>query len=144
MLNIRQSFFETNSSSCHALVFSNEAVEKLPKTVNFDNDDKYGVYLRQYINELNERGTKEFVNWLYFNGVTKIIYHGSNKYLNEYAKTFKDKFYEPDFPHSSLTSGALMNFINGHIDMDYLGHDDYLYKWEREEDCSYFMISLDG
>ena len=49
MLQIRQSFFETNSSSVHALIISKTEGCRLPSTVNLSEDSDHGDTQQLYV-----------------------------------------------------------------------------------------------
>lgn len=133
MISVRNGMFETNSSSCHCLILSKEAETKLPETIELDSDDSTGDFVRAYIRGLNEDKTKQFVNWLYLNGVKTIIYNGSNQYVNKFAEQYKDNPVDLGVPELGYDSeaGMLINFLNGYWE-EYVGMDSGL-EYEDNE-----------
>ena len=132
MKQIRYSFFETNSSSVHALIFSKiDQCNKLPSTINLSEDSKHGDVIRAWVRNLSESQSKKFITWLYSHGVKKIIYVGSNDDINRYIKELKHRDSYEEIDASELewrfNDIALINFLNGDINTTYDGHDDYLY-----------------
>lgn len=133
MILVRNGMFETNSSSCHCLILSKEAETKLPKTIKLDSDDSTGDFIRAYIRDLSENEAKQFVNWLYLNGVKTIAYNGSNKYINKFAEQYKDNPVDLGVPELGYGSegGALINFLNGYWE-EYTGMDSDIEYEENE------------
>lgn len=134
MILVRNGMFETNSSSCHCLILSKEAETKLPKTIKLDSDDSTGDFVRAYIRDLSENKAKQFVNWLYLNGVKTIVYNGSNQYINKFAEQYKDNPVDLGVPEldNGSTAGTLINFLNGYWE-EYTGMDSDL-EYEENED----------
>ena len=124
MLQIRSSFFETNSSSCHALIINMNASGKLPSKLFLDEDSDEGNYIRKFIRELNKRDTKKLANWLYMHGVESIVYHGNNIWLNQYMDDYKDSYSDLGLPKGEdWTDGAIINlFLQDFV--DYAGYED--------------------
>lgn len=133
MISVRNGMFETNSSSCHCLILSKNAEAELPKTIELDSDDSTGDFVRAYIRGLNENASKQLVNWLYLNGVTTIIYNGSNKYINKFAEEFKNNPVDLGVPEidDEATAGTLINFLTGCWE-EYVGMDSGL-EYEDDE-----------
>ena len=141
MVQIRFGQFETNSSSTHALILKREAEEALPKVIDLSSDDSIGDYVRKMVRNLNEENTRKLINWLYRKGVTKIIYNGSNSYVNECIKKYKNNVNEDlDIPdlvcYRPINEGALINLLTGHY-YEYEGHDDYLKDYDNSETVPY-------
>ena len=129
MLQIRQSFFETNSSSCHALIISKTEGCKLPSTVNLSEDSTHGDIIRTWVRSLNKERSEKLINWLYSHGVDKIIYNGSNGTIISCIKSCKS---HPEEVNAGdiiykFNDIALTNFICDNIYERYEGHDDYIY-----------------
>ena len=72
MFSYRSSFFETNSSSCHALVVPTNQEAHFSKIACSRGLD----FLLE-----NASGTSNLIKWLYDNGVEEIKYNGSNSYV---------------------------------------------------------------
>ena len=127
MIQIRKSFFETNSSSTHSLIINLETDCRLPSTIDLSADDSIGDVIRGFVRNLNEEDTRRFVNWLYCNGVKTIKYYGSNKWINKFAEEYKDSYTDMGLleTHSRFTTGALINLLVGEYD-EYIGRDDYM------------------
>ena len=125
MIQIRNRMFETNSSSVHALIIDKDAEEHLSSTIDLSADNSIGDITRELIRDLDEENTRTFVNWLYCHGCDNIIYHGSNKWLNDFAKMYKDNYSDTGVPDklSNFNSGALINLLMGHY-YDFIGRDD--------------------
>ena len=145
MVSIRKSFFETNSSSCHALIMSNEP-HTLPKTIYLGEDNEVGDHVRAMIRDLDEEDSKKFVHFLYNHGVDTIIYNGSNPFISKYATEYlnltdeqKEEIkWDNEIPRirkfcsSHVSDTALINFLLGEYS-NYLGHDDELYYGDNKE-----------
>ena len=128
MIQIRNGMFETNSSSVHALIIKDTAQEKLRSIVDLSADSSTGDIVRAIVRDLDEEDTKMLVNWLYSHGVETIKYHGSNRWLNEFAENYKDNYSDTGIPYKlrDLNSDALINLLMGHF-TDYFGSDDDIY-----------------
>ena len=129
MLQIRQSFFETNSSSVHALIISKTEGCRLPSTVNLSEDSDHGDIIRAWVRSLNNERAEKLINWLYSHGVDEIIYNGSNATIISCIKSCKlhPKDVNPEDIAYKFNDIALTNFICDNIHDEYEGHDDYLY-----------------
>lgn len=129
MIEIRDGFFETNSSSIHALIISKESEDKLPKTVDLSADNPIGDVVRGFVRDLDDNNSKAFINWLYLNGVKTIKYNGSNVFIVRYIEQYKDHpqdFGLPEMPDwNTWTAGCFINLLTGNYE-DYIGRDDYL------------------
>lgn len=114
-------------------ISDDEAETKLPTTIKLDSDDSTGDFIRAYIRDLSENEAKQFVNWLYLNGVKTIVYNGSNQYINKFAEQCKDNPVDLGVPELGYGSGggALINFLNGYWE-EYVGRDDDLECEENE------------
>ena len=151
MISIRKSFFETNSSSCHALVMSEET-NTLPKTLYLCDDDKRCDYIRAMIREFDDENTKKFVHFLFNHGVENIVYNGSNPFMEQYIQEYvnlsneqKEEIswdnempYIRHFTSSHVSERALINFLLGEY-YDYIGHDDCFYHGSTDE--AYILAS---
>ena len=138
MIQIRNSMFETNSSSVHALIIKDDAQEKLSSIVDLSADSSTGDIVRAIVRDLDEEDTKILVNWLYSQGVETIKYYGSNRWLNEFAEKYKDNYSDTGIPYKlrDLNSDALINLLMGHF-TDYVGRDDDIY--DRRSDVVYIL-----
>lgn len=87
MIQIRTNIFETNSSSCNALVVPMNQEVKFSKIVCSEGLD----YLLE-----NANGTRGLIQWLYEEGVEEIKYNGDESYIRreinevKYSKTKYD------------------------------------------------------
>ena len=155
MLQFRYSFFETKSSSCHALIMSTSAETGLSSVIDLSEDSEKGDYIRQMVRDLPEDDTRKLVYWLFTHGVETIKYNGSNPFIHRCIEDYQalsDSQKEeiqwsnelPRLPHFTslhLTDGALINFLMGEY-RDYFGHDDYLYE-VRDNGKDAYVISCE-
>ena len=141
MLQIRQSFFETNSSSVHALIISKTEGCRLPSTVNLSEDSDHGDILRAWVRSLKNEKAKNLINWLYSHGVDEIIYNGSNEAIASYIKSCKLHPIDanPEDIAYRFNDIALINFICGNIYKEYDGHDDYLYDQLDTDEYAWYI-----
>ena len=93
MIQIRNSIFETNSSSSHAFLFPKDANIKIPSTVVlYDTyDDTLDNMPNLYFNDCNwgEEYTTPFIKFLYKYGVKEIKYTGRHQYVTEAIDKYK-------------------------------------------------------
>lgn len=93
MIQIRNSMFETNSSSCHVFMFPNGMNIKIPSTVILNDDYNTKDNMPNlYFNDINwgESYTTPFIQFLYKCGVKKIKYTGKYKYVTDAIEKYKN------------------------------------------------------
>ena len=66
MITIRNSFFETNSSSCHKLIFPCNQDYKVPKILDLGRWNSEGI---KYLSEEIERNPDDWIPFLYASGI---------------------------------------------------------------------------
>lgn len=91
MIQIRQNFFETNSSSCHALIIPRDQDFKVRSTIDLSEDSETGDDFRRFLREelIYEEDVRKFICLLYSAGVETIKYNGRNEFVTKYIKECK-------------------------------------------------------
>lgn len=98
MIQIRQSIFETNSSSCHVFMFPKNLDIRIPSTVVLNDDyHTYDNLPNLYFNDacyFEEDSAISFIKFLYKSGVKNIKYTGNRSIVHDAIKKYKN---ETDF-----------------------------------------------
>lgn len=131
MIQIRNNFFETNSSSCHAFMIPRDEDASIQKTIDLTIDSDRGDLFRKMIRNLDEKNSEILANWFYYNGVENIIYNGSNSYFRHFIETAKDNPQDLGLVNSydienNWTRQDFINFFFGEAGWNYFDRDDYL------------------
>ncbi len=98
MYQIRQSMFETNSSSANVLIVPKDQQLHVPKRFIFMDDETSNKPIEKVLyncihgyNRNEREEIDKIVNFLYTCGVEEIIYGGKNYYFEQAIEKFKDK-----------------------------------------------------
>ena len=95
MIQIRNSMFETNSSSCHIFMFPKSMGIKVPSTVVlYDTYEETKDNMPNIVfNDINwdEEYTTPFIRMLYACGVKEIKYTGKDQYVTDAIEQYKDQ-----------------------------------------------------
>ena len=129
MIQIRNSMFETNSSSCHTLIIQRFTEDTLNKTVDLSEDSFNGDFIRRIVREMNDDNIEKLINWLYLHGVENIMYNGSRQKVYECIEKYKDHpidlgMPEPDnaVEDGDWTDQLWINLLNGNFE-EFYGSD---------------------
>ena len=97
MLQIRNSFFETNSSSANILIIPKDQGIHVPKRFFYMDDDTSLKPTEKLISHAthswsgtNREVVDKIVNFLYLAGVEEIVYGGKNYYWDEVIQKYKN------------------------------------------------------
>lgn len=140
MFNKRIGFFETNSSSCHALMIPHDQKRSKSKVLDLTEDSTSGLNLRKLINELHGEAAEQIVNLLYLNGVETIKYTGRNEDFKKFIESAKNDPQDLGVPKIyGLYDWNKMDWINAFLGLenwDYYGMDGDLSCYN---DASYII-----
>lgn len=134
MLEIRKGFFETNSSSCHALLIPKDQDIQIRKTLDLNEDSMHCQYIRDFIACCNDEQCIELVNLLYLSGVETIKYSGRNRYFSKCIEQEKANPRDLGISKNGCMYNAwskqdVLNFIFGTFN-EYNENDNYLKDYE--------------
>jgi len=152
MIQFRNSFFETNSSSANVLCIPKDQGIHIPKRFIYMDDETslrpselvlWHILHGWRVNEKEE--TEKIVNFLYLNGVEEIIYGGHGFYFEDAIKKYKDRSIDMGLPNDWTKDLLLRALFGNETDCQYYSEgEDYKHQTDySEEDNDYLMYSAD-
>ena len=151
MIQIRDCFFETNSSSSNVLCIPKSQSISIPKRFIFMEDDTSlrpsEVVLCNIFDDWHgnkKESMEQIVNFLYLNGVEEIIYGGHVDWFENAINKYKDNPIDMGLPNKWTKDLLLRALFGTETDCQYYG-EMYSYTDEPdydEEQNDYIIYSV--